>query len=90
MSNLPIDPNEPLYCYCQQVSFGEMVACDNDEVNILTMENDFVANQWVSLVRNRMVPPGMCWITDASKRQMVLQELCRVAQDQTKEMMVSI
>ncbi|CEG63165.1 Putative Yng2p [Rhizopus microsporus] len=28
-SNMPIDPNEPRYCYCQRVSFGEMVACDN-------------------------------------------------------------
>ncbi|KAL0094625.1 hypothetical protein J3Q64DRAFT_1715113 [Phycomyces blakesleeanus] len=34
MSHLPIDPNEPLYCYCQQVSFGEMVACDNEECDI--------------------------------------------------------
>lgn len=24
----PIDPNEPVYCYCRQVSFGEMIACD--------------------------------------------------------------
>lgn len=31
--DLPIDPNEPLYCYCQQVSYGEMVACDNDDVS---------------------------------------------------------
>ncbi|RUS14888.1 inhibitor of growth proteins N-terminal histone-binding-domain-containing protein [Endogone sp. FLAS-F59071] len=31
-SDMPIDPNEPLYCYCQQVSFGEMVACDNEDV----------------------------------------------------------
>lgn len=31
-SDLPIDPNEPVYCYCQQVSFGEMVACDNEQV----------------------------------------------------------
>lgn len=23
-----IDPNEPVYCYCKQVSWGEMVACD--------------------------------------------------------------
>lgn len=33
LSNLPIDPNEPVYCYCRQVSFGEMVACDNDDVS---------------------------------------------------------
>ncbi|ORZ00092.1 hypothetical protein BCR42DRAFT_429927 [Absidia repens] len=25
-----IDPNEPKYCYCNQVSFGDMVACDGD------------------------------------------------------------
>ncbi|KAI8390121.1 hypothetical protein BD560DRAFT_379975 [Blakeslea trispora] len=24
------DSDEPLYCYCQQVSFGEMVACDGE------------------------------------------------------------
>lgn len=30
---MSIDPNEPLYCYCQQVSFGEMVACDNADVS---------------------------------------------------------
>ncbi|KAI9321674.1 the Ing1 Phd finger in complex with A histone H3k4me3 peptide, partial [Dichotomocladium elegans] len=22
--------NEPLYCYCRQVSFGEMVGCDGE------------------------------------------------------------
>jgi hypothetical protein len=21
---------EPVYCYCQQVSYGEMVGCDNE------------------------------------------------------------
>lgn len=25
------DPNEPRYCLCNQVSYGDMVACDNDE-----------------------------------------------------------
>lgn len=29
--DMPIDPNEPRYCYCNQVSFGDMVACDNDD-----------------------------------------------------------
>lgn len=24
--SLPVDPNEPTYCTCQQVSFGEMIA----------------------------------------------------------------
>lgn len=29
------DPNEPRYCICNQVSFGDMVACDNDTVSFL-------------------------------------------------------
>ena len=26
------DPNEPRYCLCNQVSYGDMVACDNSSV----------------------------------------------------------
>ncbi|KAK1310462.1 PHD finger protein ING2 [Acorus calamus] len=26
----PVDPNEPTYCVCHQVSFGDMIACDNE------------------------------------------------------------
>ncbi|DAZ98548.1 TPA: hypothetical protein N0F65_007047 [Lagenidium giganteum] len=29
--DLPIDPNEPVYCHCRRVSFGQMVGCDNDD-----------------------------------------------------------
>ncbi|VDK33702.1 unnamed protein product [Taenia asiatica] len=32
--DMPIDPNEPTYCVCQQVSYGEMVACDNRDCPI--------------------------------------------------------
>lgn len=28
------DPNEPRYCICNQVSYGDMVACDNDDVRL--------------------------------------------------------
>lgn len=28
---LDYDPSEPRYCYCNGVSYGEMVACENDE-----------------------------------------------------------
>ena len=30
----PIDPDEPVYCLCQQVSYGEMIGCDNDACQI--------------------------------------------------------
>lgn len=26
------DKDEPLYCFCQQVSYGEMVACDGEVI----------------------------------------------------------
>lgn len=29
------DPNEPRYCLCNQVSYGDMVGCDNDDVSPL-------------------------------------------------------
>ncbi|OON18650.1 PHD-finger, partial [Opisthorchis viverrini] len=32
--DMPVDPNEPTYCVCQQVSYGEMVACDNHDCPI--------------------------------------------------------
>lgn len=28
------DPNEPRYCVCNQVSYGDMVACDNENVSV--------------------------------------------------------
>jgi len=32
--DMPVDPNEPTYCVCQQVSYGEMIGCDNNECPI--------------------------------------------------------
>lgn len=32
--DLPVDPNEPTYCICNRVFFGEMVACDNENCKI--------------------------------------------------------
>lgn len=32
--DMPIDPNEPTYCICKRVSFGEMVGCDNPECKV--------------------------------------------------------
>jgi hypothetical protein len=31
MADMAIDPNEPKYCYCDEVSSGDMVACDNED-----------------------------------------------------------
>lgn len=79
LSNLPIDPNEPLYCYCQQVSFGEMVACDNEDVRppssfILecTVFGVALTDKYIYIVRDRVVSSGMRWPAHSSKRKMVL------------------
>lgn len=32
--DMPVDPNEPIYCFCRTVSHGEMIACDNPECAI--------------------------------------------------------
>jgi len=32
--DMPVDPNEPTYCLCHQVSYGEMIGCDNLDVSI--------------------------------------------------------
>jgi hypothetical protein len=29
------EPNEPRYCLCNQVSYGDMVACDNPDVRMI-------------------------------------------------------
>lgn len=35
--DMPVDPNEPTYCLCHQVSYGEMIGCDNPDVRIMCM-----------------------------------------------------
>jgi len=30
-ADMPVDPDEPVYCICQKVSFGEMVQCDSTD-----------------------------------------------------------
>lgn len=65
------DPNEPRYCLCNQVSYGDMVACDNVDVRL---ESFYCAIYCFSVV---LVPIGMvslslCWYNSAAKREMVL------------------
>eukprot|EP00063_Salmo_salar_P022461 XP_013997296.1 PREDICTED: inhibitor of growth protein 4-like isoform X2 [Salmo salar] len=34
--DMPVDPNEPTYCLCHQVSYGEMIGCDNTDREAMT------------------------------------------------------
>lgn len=60
------DPNEPRYCLCNQVSYGDMVACDNVDVRkelsklcsfetifFSVHQNGFIIHVWVLLHRQR-------------------------------------
>ncbi|ORY89230.1 hypothetical protein BCR43DRAFT_500112 [Syncephalastrum racemosum] len=55
LSELDIDPNEPRYCICNQVSFGDMVACDGENC-----EKEWFHYACVGLVE----PPAGKWFCD--------------------------
>lgn len=57
---MPVDPNEPTYCLCHQVSYGEMIGCDNPEVSFkkIIFKKKF-KNNFFS-VYNRMVSFCLC------------------------------
>jgi len=35
--DMPVDPNEPTFCLCKEVSYGQMIGCDNPDVSILIL-----------------------------------------------------
>ena len=84
--DLPVDPNEPTYCFCNQVSYGEMVACDNPDVCnfsychitsfILTCTiHNLTKILFLLTVQDRMVPFWLCWFERTTKRKLVLLQL---------------
>ncbi|KZV78153.1 the Ing1 Phd finger in complex with A histone H3k4me3 peptide [Exidia glandulosa HHB12029] len=56
---MPIDPNEPVYCYCRSVSYGAMVACDDDDC----------PHEWFHLSCTGLdaVPKSKKWYCDVCK-----------------------
>lgn len=50
-----VDPNEPKYCYCKQVSYGEMVGCDREDC-----PRQWFHFQCVGLTE--APPPGDVWL----------------------------
>lgn len=51
--DMPVDPNEPTYCLCHQVSYGEMIGCDNPDVSILYMF-DYYYIYYSNFFKNRI------------------------------------
>eukprot|EP01102_Stenamoeba_stenopodia_P005921 TRINITY_DN1662_c0_g1_i1.p1 TRINITY_DN1662_c0_g1~~TRINITY_DN1662_c0_g1_i1.p1 ORF type:complete len:215 (-),score=36.79 TRINITY_DN1662_c0_g1_i1:51-695(-) len=58
--DMPIDPNEPTYCICKRVSFGEMVGCDNPECKV-----EWFHFECVGLTN----PPKGKWLCPECKKQ---------------------
>jgi hypothetical protein len=50
-AELPVDPNEPTYCSCQRVSFGDMVACESDACPIEWFHYECVGKSLIKLLR---------------------------------------
>ena len=42
------DPSEPRYCICNQVSYGDMVACDNEDVSIFGFALSVITNKKIA------------------------------------------
>jgi hypothetical protein len=81
-----VDPSEPRYCVCNEVSYGDMVACDNADVSLRFISR--ISNSsWIIIfailniyvtVSHRMVPLWVCWYNCNSQRQMVLPTMFSV------------
>lgn len=59
--------NEPVYCYCNQISFGEMVGCDGDDCN----------KEWFHLacIGFKVPPKGKWYCLNCSLKQKKLKKL---------------
>lgn len=72
-----IDPDEPRYCICGDVSHGTMIACDNEAVSPSVDLFSTCILTLTVLVRDRVVPSRVCWPDRAPRKasQVVLPNL---------------
>lgn len=75
---MPVDPNEPTYCLCHQVSYGEMIGCDNPDVSMNVFKettNTYYMLLSYFVVSNRVVPLCLRWSINKAQRKMVLSKM---------------
>ncbi|XP_023559521.1 inhibitor of growth protein 4 isoform X1 [Octodon degus] len=72
--DMPVDPNEPTYCLCHQVSYGEMIGCDNPDVSALLPQ-----------VFHRVVPLCLCGADHQAPGEMVLSTLLPRAEEKVDD-----
>ncbi|KAI8973039.1 hypothetical protein BDB01DRAFT_450314 [Pilobolus umbonatus] len=73
LPELEIDPNEPKYCYCNQVSFGDMVACDGENC-----EKEWFHYACVGLSEP---PVGKWYCQDCAKDEVYRKKIKRMNED---------
>ena len=84
------DPNEPRYCLCNQVSYGDMVACDNPDVRAIFYldhndTNSCTLMTFVLTVPSRVVPLRLRRHYSPSQREVVLPPLRYVNETKREE-----
>lgn len=74
-----IDPNEPRYCICGNVSWGDMVECENPNVSSSLGSTQMNSIDMLSTVRRIVVPFLVCGLDrkSAEEEQVVLPRLQR-------------
>lgn len=81
--DMPVDPNEPTYCLCHQVSYGEMIGCDNPDVSLGVNDDHqmrfsfriIYSFLFLFLVSDWMVSFCLRWTHNKTEGQMVLSEV---------------
>ncbi len=76
--DMPVDPNEPTYCLCHQVSYGEMIGCDNPDVRRNALNSLLAFPHCIYLtkmplltVSHWVVSLRLCWSDNETQREMV-------------------
>jgi hypothetical protein len=64
---IPVAADEPTYCYCGDVSYGEMIACENEVSTYMTL--------LMLVLFTRVVSSGVCRTGCSAEREMVLSGL---------------
>lgn len=86
-----IDENEPTYCYCNGVSYGEMVGCDGPDCKREWFHLECVGLKVAPKSNGKHRPPGIaskgetCLFANALHSEMVLRGLQKAAQTAREE-----
>lgn len=96
---LPVDPNEPTYCFCNQVSYGDMVACDNPNVCNTSfgpwLQSTLMCFIFILVlihihiylaVQDRVVSLWLCGREGAAQGKVVLLKLCGIPEEAKRQM----